>query len=91
MEKKERVANNSDVEEHSSPAWARSFIDGMAFSNCISKMAIQLEIPGLCSAKGLKTCPSRKAKPRTKRKSSTSHKQSNVIDPRQLQLAFAEA
>ncbi|WP_157201773.1 hypothetical protein [Massilia sp. Root335] len=91
MAKRDRVEMNSGVEKNSSPAWAMPFIDVMRLQNCIAKVEIQLEIPGLCPADGLKTSLSRNAKPKTKRKSSMPHRQNLVIDPRQLQLPFAEA
>lgn len=91
MAKREKVGMNSGVEKNSSPALAMPLIDVMTSKNCIAKMEIQLEIPGLCPADGLKTSLSRNAKPKTKRRSSMPHRQDLVIDPRQLQLAFVEA
>ncbi|MGJ9417704.1 hypothetical protein ACHAC9_08075 [Massilia sp. CMS3.1] len=85
------MKKKSGVKEYSSPAWEMSLIDRMKLPKCMPILAIQLEIPDLCAADGLKKSVSQKTKPKTKGKRSLSYAQNIAIDPRQLQLAFFEA
>jgi len=91
MTKIERAAKNSSLEEHSSPISVMASIDGMTLSSYILKMEVQLEIPDLAPVDCPKTCLIRTAKRRIKKKSPTPHEQDILIDPRQMQLAFASA
>jgi hypothetical protein len=91
MSKKLRVVKKAVTGELFSSMSIVQFVDKMASPICIVCEAIQLEIPDLAPAQCSRNCLTRKAPLKKKREPSASHKRNIVIDPRQLQLAFAEA